>query len=151
MSTVHLRAEATIVTSFQDADPMGVIYHGNYFRFFEEARRLLMEKIDYGYRDMEASGFLWPVIDANVRYIKAIEYNQTIRIIATLAEWENRLKVDYLITDPQSGKRLCKGHTVQVPVRLDNKELQFEAPKVLEDKLLAYSALSAELGALFHD
>ncbi len=29
-----LESEVTLVTSFQDADPMGVIYHGNYFRFF---------------------------------------------------------------------------------------------------------------------
>ncbi len=39
-----LRTEVAMVTSFQDADPMGVVYHGNYFRFFEEARRILMEK-----------------------------------------------------------------------------------------------------------
>lgn len=31
-----LSAEVTIVTSFQDADPMGVIYHGNYFRFLRK-------------------------------------------------------------------------------------------------------------------
>lgn len=41
-----LEAEVTMVTSFQDADPMGVIYHGNFFRYFEEARRVLMEKIN---------------------------------------------------------------------------------------------------------
>jgi len=43
-----LESEVTLVTSFQDADPMGVIYHGNYFRFFEEARRIMMDKIEYG-------------------------------------------------------------------------------------------------------
>jgi Fe-S oxidoreductase len=44
---LNLTAEITLTTSFQDADPMGVIYHGNYFRFFEEARRVLMLKVDY--------------------------------------------------------------------------------------------------------
>lgn len=29
-----LSAEVMITTAFQDADPMGVVYHGNYFRFF---------------------------------------------------------------------------------------------------------------------
>lgn len=53
-----LEAEVTMVTSFQDADPMGVIYHGNFFRYFEEARRVLMEKIQYGYRDMQDSGYM---------------------------------------------------------------------------------------------
>ena len=35
-SPALLTAELTLTTAFQDADPMGVIYHGNYFRFFEE-------------------------------------------------------------------------------------------------------------------
>ena len=41
-----LQSEVTLITSFQDADPMGVIYHGNYFRFFEEVRRIMMDKIE---------------------------------------------------------------------------------------------------------
>ena len=65
---IELTAEITLVTSFQDADPMGVIYHGNYFRFFEEVRRLLMEKINYNYRDMVDSGYAWPVIDSYVKW-----------------------------------------------------------------------------------
>ncbi|KXF80174.1 acyl-CoA thioesterase [Enterovibrio coralii] len=151
MSAICLRAEAKLVTAFQDADPMGVVYHGNYFRYFEEARRLLMEKIDYGYRAMEASGYLWPVIDAKVRYIRAIEYNKPIKVIATLAEWENRLKVNYLIVDAASNERLCKAHTVQVPVTIEGQEMQFAAPPVLKEKLLAYAAVSKELGEIFHD
>ncbi len=31
-------------------------------------------------------------------------------------EWENRLKIDYLIFDAESGKRLTKGYTTQVAV-----------------------------------
>ncbi|MDD1782926.1 acyl-CoA thioesterase [Enterovibrio sp. ZSDZ35] len=150
MTTIRLRAEAKLVTAFQDADPMGVVYHGNYFRYFEEARRLLMEKIDYGYRAMEASGYVWPVVDAHVRYIRAIDYNQPIRVVATLAEWENRLKVDYVILNA-ANQRMCKAHTVQVPVTIEGQEMQFAAPSVLKEKLLAYAALSKELGDIFHD
>ncbi len=53
---LDLTAEVTLTTSFQDADPMGVIYHGNYFRFFEEARYVLMQKIAYNYQAMADSG-----------------------------------------------------------------------------------------------
>ncbi|MCV5888981.1 acyl-CoA thioesterase, partial [Escherichia coli] len=78
---------------------MGVIYHGNFFRYFEEARRVLMEKIQYSYRDMQDSGYMWPIIDTRVKYVKAIPFNHTIRITAQLTEWENRLRVDYVIYD----------------------------------------------------
>ena len=130
-----LEAEVTIITSFQDADPMGVIYHGNFFRFFEEARRVLMEKIGYTYRDMIDSGYLWPIIDTRVKYVKAIPYNHTIRVCATLTEWENRLRVDYVIYDAETDKRMCKAHTTQVAVTIDKQEMCFASPAVFIDKV----------------
>jgi acyl-CoA thioester hydrolase len=135
---IDLTAEVTLTTSFQDADPMGVIYHGNYFRFFEEARRLLMEIIGYNYREMESSGYVWPVIDSYVKYLKAIPYNHQIRITASLTEWENRLRVDYVIYDATSGVRMTKGYTRQVAVELTNQEMCFASPQLFLDKLEPY-------------
>lgn len=130
-----LETEVTLVTSFQDADPMGVIYHGNYFRFFEEARRVLMDKIDYGYLAMNASGYMWPIIDTRVKYVKAIPFNHSIRVHAKLTEWENRLRIDYVIYDEESGKRMCKAHTTQVAVSIKEQEMCFASPKVFTDKI----------------
>lgn len=87
-----LSAQVTMTPSFQDADPMGVVYHGNYFRFFEEARRVMLDKIGYNYREMQASGYMWPIIDTRVKYIKPIPFDLTVRVEAKLTEWENRLK-----------------------------------------------------------
>ncbi|GAD80387.1 acyl-CoA thioesterase [Vibrio ezurae] len=130
-----LESEVTLVTSFQDADPMGVIYHGNYFRFFEEARRVLMDKIGYGYLAMKESGYMWPIIDTRVRYVKAIPFGHEIKVVATLTEWENRLRVDYVIYDAATKQRMCKAHTMQVAVSIDSEEMCFVSPKVLTDKV----------------
>lgn len=135
---IDLTAEIILMTAFQDADPMGVIYHGNYFRYFEEARRILMQKIDYNYRDMGASGYSWPVIDSYIKYVKAIPFNHPIRVTAALTEWENRLRVDYIIYDAQTGQRMTKGYTRQVAVELANQEMCFASPKVFTDKLEPY-------------
>ncbi|SMY34822.1 1,4-dihydroxy-2-naphthoyl-CoA hydrolase [Photobacterium malacitanum] len=133
-----LTAELTLTTHFQDADPMGVIYHGNYFRFFEEVRRLLMEKINYSYRDMQASGYLWPIIDTRVKYIKPIPFDHQIRITATLTEWENRLRVDYIIYDAATNARMTKGYTMQVAVGIENHEMCFVSPTIFTDKIKAW-------------
>lgn len=132
-----------MVTSFQDADPMGVVYHGNYFRFFEEARRILMEKIDYSYHAMMASGYMWPIIDTRVKYVKPIPYNHAIRISATLTEWENRLRVDYVIYDAKTEQRMTKAHTMQVAVGIEDQEMCFVSPKVFTDKVEAWHAGNA--------
>lgn len=130
-----LEAEVTLVTTFQDADPMGVIYHGNYFRFFEEARRVMMEKIDYGYLKMTESGFMWPVIDVQVKYVRAIAFNHPIRVKARLTEWENRLRVHYEIYDAQTGQRMTKGHTTQVAVGIEDKEMRLASPEALLERV----------------
>lgn len=135
---VNLSAEVTMVTSFQDADPMGVVYHGNYFRFFEEARRILMQRINYNYREMADSGYSWPVIDSYVKYVQAIPFNHEIRIVAKLGEWENYLRVDYVIYDVKTGKRMTKAYTRQVAVDMQTEEMCFASPALLAEKLEPY-------------
>lgn len=135
---VNLTAETTLITSFQDADPMGVIYHGNYFRFFEEVRRLLMEKIDYSYRDMLASGYSWPVIDSYVKYVRAIPFNHEIRVTAKLTDWEHYIRVDYIIYDAKTGVRMTKGYTRQVAVDMSTEVMCLASPALLKEKLEPY-------------
>ncbi|MGF1762196.1 acyl-CoA thioesterase [Aliivibrio kagoshimensis] len=135
-----LTAEITLVTSFNDADPMGVIYHGNYFRYFEQARHELMSKIDYSYHQMVESGYSWPIIDTRVKYVKAVPFCHEIRVTATLTEWENRLRVDYVVYDAKSGVRMTKAHTLQVAVSIDDAEMCFASPKIFIDKVESYHA-----------
>ncbi|MDD9195690.1 acyl-CoA thioesterase [Aliivibrio sp. S3MY1] len=133
-----LSTEVLITTAFQDADPMGVVYHGNYFRFFEKARHEMLEKIGYSYREMMASGYVWPIIDTRVKYVKSIPYDHKIRVVATLTEWENRMRVDYVIYDADSGVRMTKAHTMQVAVSIETEEMSFVSPRIFTDKVEAY-------------
>ena len=81
------------------------------------------------------SGFFWPVIDMRLRYVKPATFGQTIRVTATLAEWENRLKINYVIYCAETGMRLTKASTVQVAVDSDSGDMQFASPPVLAEKL----------------
>ena len=54
---------------------------------------------------------------------------------AHLKEFENRLKIDYVITDAITNKRITKATTTQVAVEITTKEMQFASPAVIVDKL----------------
>ena len=84
---------------------------------------------------MQASGFGWPVIDMRLRYIGPASFGQRLRLRAELVEWENRLKIEYLITDAVSGKRLNRASTTQVAVAMATGEMCFVSPRILFDKL----------------
>lgn len=128
-------AQVAITVPFHDVDSIGAAWHGHYAKYFEIARCELLESFGYGYEAMRASGYLWPIIDLRVRYVKPLRFNQRILVAATLREWENRLLIDYLVSDAQSGQRLTKGRTSQVAVDLATNEMCFVSPAVLFEKL----------------
>ena len=127
--------EVEMSIPFHDVDAMGVVWHGNYFRYFEIAREALLRKFNYGYREMKASGYLWPVVDTRVKYRAVLTFEQTIRVRATLEEVENRLRIAYQIFDARSGKRLTTGYTIQVAVEESSQEMRFVSPPILFERL----------------
>jgi acyl-CoA thioester hydrolase len=129
------RCTVTIKVPFHDVDSMSVVWHGNYAKYFAAARCELLDKIDYNYNQMAESGYAWPVIDLRLKYVKPAVFNQRIDVEAVLVEYENRLKINYLIRDSVTNAKLTKGSTVQVAVDLSNNEMRLYSPQVLLDKL----------------
>ena len=130
---IELVGEISLTPAFHDCDPMNVVWHGNYFKYFEIARCALLGRYDYDYPQMLESGYLWPVVDARVKYVRPLLFNQALRVIARIVEWENRLKINYLITDLQTGERLTRASSVQVAVDVSSREMQLASPKVFTD------------------
>jgi acyl-CoA thioester hydrolase len=128
-------AEIETQVQFYDLDPMEVVWHGHYVKYLEIARCALLERIDYNYPQMKASGFIWPVIDLHVRFAHAAIFGQRLRLRAEIVEWENRLKINYLITDAATGRRLTRATTTQVAVDATTQEMCFVSPPVLLKKL----------------
>ena len=128
-------AEILIEVPFHDLDPMEIVWHGNYVRYFERARHALLREFDYDYPQMRESGYGWPVIDLQLRYVRPAHFGQQLRVLAELVEWENRLRIRYEIRDAVSGMRLTRGHTVQVAVDMQNGEMCFVSPPILFAKL----------------
>jgi len=128
-------AEVVIQVPFHDVDLVGIVWHGHYAKYFEIARCALLESFDYNYDRMMASGYGWPVIDLRLRYVKPAQFGQKIRVRATLLEWENRLRIEYLVSDDASGERLTKGESVQVAVNMVTREMCMVSPDVLFERL----------------
>lgn len=128
-------AEVIIDVPFFDVDAMQVVWHGHYVKYLEVARCELLRSFNYDYTDMSESGYMWPIVDLQIKYVGSALFARKIRVVATLKEWENRLKINYLITDVETGKKLTKASTVQVAIDLHSKEMCFESPAVLFDKL----------------
>ena len=128
-------AELELQVQFYDLDPMEIVWHGNYVKYIEAARCALLDTIDYNYPQMQASGYSWPIIDLHLRYAHPATFGQRIKVSAAIIEWENRLRIEYVICDSASGQRLTRGTTTQVAVDLATREMCFASPPVLFQKL----------------
>ncbi|MEI4422407.1 hypothetical protein V9073_10620, partial [Streptococcus agalactiae] len=72
---------------------------------------------------MEASGYVWPIVDTRLKYIGPVTFEQKIIVQAEVQEFENRLRIGYQIFDADSGKRTTSGYTLQVAVQIESKEM----------------------------
>ena len=135
MSRSQVACEVEIEVPFFDVDLMEIVWHGHYVKYFEIARCVLLDKIDYSYMKMRETGYVWPVIDLRIRYARSARFGQKLIVHADISEWENRLKINYRIVDQQTGTRLTRGHTCQVAVDMVTEEMCYESPAILWEKL----------------
>ncbi len=128
-------ADVEIQVQFYDLDPMEVVWHGNYVKYLEVARCALLDAIGYNYAEMKASGYMWPIVDMNLRYAAPATFGQRLSVRAEIVEWENRLRIDYLVSDAATGRRLNRASTTQVAVDIASGEMCFVSPPILFQKL----------------
>ncbi len=135
MDLSEISTSVSLKIPFHDVDSMEVVWHGNYLKYFEIARCQLLDEIDYNYNSMRNSGYAWPVYDARVRFMHPLSFNQEVIVGATLVEYENRLKINFEITDAVTGVLHAKGYTLQVAIDMESGEMLFETPEVFVQKL----------------
>jgi len=96
---------------------MGVVYHANYFVWFEVGRTDLLRSAGWTYRDMEGEGVSLPVIEAHCEYAQPARYDDEleVRVQAELAS-PARVKFSYEIVRPSDRVTLVTGHTVHAAI-----------------------------------
>lgn len=66
---------------YADSDQMGVIYHANYFSFFEQGRTKYLKDLGFDYHNVEKSGIIFPIRDVSGKFIKPITYGEKIYLL----------------------------------------------------------------------
>ena len=56
----------------QNSDHAGVMWHGNYFNWLEEARIKALSEVGINYHDLTKKGFDLPLINSYIKYIKPL-------------------------------------------------------------------------------
>lgn len=90
---------------FYETDSMGVVYHGNYIHWMEEARTDFLEQIGWGYERATAAGIDFALTDISCSYKKTTKFGQTLAIEMKVRKLTPaRLVLEYRMTDAETGE-----------------------------------------------
>lgn len=106
-----IETTATVRVRFSETDAMGVVYHANYFPWFEIARTKLLAEIGLPYREMQDAGWLLPVVDAQISYRVSAKYDDELSVRAMMKAFPRaRIRIDYEVR--RGDTLLATGSTV---------------------------------------
>lgn len=101
----------SIRVRYAETDQMHGVYNGRYFEYFEVGRAELMRSLGMTYRQFEESGFLLPLTEAYAKYLRQVQYDDKIEVVAMLKEVPKaRLRIDYEIL--RGSEKMTEGFTV---------------------------------------
>ena len=118
-------------TLYADTDRSSVVYHANYLRYFEFGRASLMRDAAYPYKEIEDSGYVYPIIDLGIQFFEPLHYDDAMWVHTRPAELERvKLRFDYLITSVETGTLICKGYTKHCALNQSGKPVAVD-PKTV--------------------
>lgn len=121
--------EVQLRVPFHDLDPMEVVWHGNYLKYFDIARFALFREggIDL-YRYSREHDLLFPVIKTATKHIISLRHGEEFRVRATAREAAIKIVLDFEIHRTADGQTCAKGRGEQVAVKLPEMETLYEVP-----------------------
>jgi len=121
---------------FYDVDPMQVLWHGNYLKYFEVARAALFESLGVDlYKFHESSGYVFPITKSQIKHIRPLKLGEEFLCTALLTECKRKLVVDFEIRLASDNSLCTRGRTEQVAVKLPDMEMDLVIPDALQEAL----------------
>ena len=110
-----------IKVRYCETDQMGLVHHGSYINYFEEARIAWISNLGFSYSEMEKSGIILPVSKLNVNYLRPAYFDDDLLISVELAELPtSRLIFNYTIKKEE--EVIVTGTTVLAFLNKDTKK-----------------------------
>lgn len=87
--------ETQIRVRYAETDQMGVVYHSNFFPYFEASRAESIRQLGFTYADMEKMGVIMPVVDVHCRYLRPAKYDDLLTVKTILKELPVHHKIEF--------------------------------------------------------
>ena len=122
--------------AFHDLDPLHIVWHGNYMKYFDATRFALFDKVGIDlYRYYQETNILFPVTKTSIKYIHPLQYRDEFCCHAVVAESLHRIVINFSIRLLADDTLCAKARSEQVAVFMPARELALEIPADIRQKL----------------
>ena len=125
-----LESTIEIPVRFSETDAMGVVWHGNYLKFFEDAREKF--GMDYGISYMDAfnAGYYTPIVKSDINHKASVYYGQKVKVRAIFEQHaSSKVIFRYEVHNLETGELAAVGSTTQVFLGIEDRLLELIKPK----------------------
>jgi acyl-CoA thioester hydrolase len=123
-----------VLVRFNEADPLGIVWHGHYIRYFEDGREAFGNKYGIGYLDFYRKNIIIPVVNIDCSYKRSLRYGEKVAVETTFIPCEAaKLKFEYRLFNAANGELVATGSSVQVFLDKETSVLQLTNPVFFEE------------------
>jgi acyl-CoA thioester hydrolase len=124
-----LKSVKEIEVRFNELDPLGVVWHGNYIKYFEDGREDFGVKHGISYSDLKKEGVMAPIVSVKCDYKRFVKYGENLLIETTFIDNPAaKIILNYEISRKDNNELVAEGSTIQVFTDTDG-ELLLIPPK----------------------
>lgn len=129
-----LTALTEIHVRFNEADPLGIVWHGHYIRYFEDGREAFGAQYGLGYLDVYREGFIVPIVNVECDFRHSLKYGDRVVIETTYLPCEAaKIYFRYTLYNAATREIVATGSTVQVFLDREQSVLQLINPPFFEE------------------
>jgi acyl-CoA thioester hydrolase len=111
----YLKSVKEIEVRFSELDPLNVVWHGNYIKYFEDGREDFGQKHGLGYCDIRNEGFMAPIISIKCKFKKFVRYGEKLAIETSFVNNPAaKIVLNYSIRRSTDNEEVAEGSTEQV-------------------------------------
>ncbi|PVD49773.1 4-hydroxybenzoyl-CoA thioesterase [Terrimonas sp.] len=129
-----LSGRIEINVRFNEADPLGIVWHGHYVRYFEDGREAFGNEHGIGYLDFYKKGYVIPIVSIQCDYKRSLKYGERVIVETTFVPCDAaKLKFEYRLFNAGTKQVVATGSSVQVFLEKENSVLQLTNPDFFEE------------------
>ncbi len=128
-----LSGKIEINVRFNEADPLGIVWHGHYIRYFEDGREAFGNEHGIGYLDFYRQGLIIPIVSIQCDFKRSLKYGERVVVETIYVPCEAaKLKFEYRLFNASTHQLVAAGSSVQVFLDKESSLLQLTNPPFFE-------------------